>query len=65
MHHERGSGRLTGAPVPMIGGMVSSTLLTLIVLPAIFGLHKGARMPRRKDDDVRSGVVARSGPVPR
>ena len=26
--------------VPMIGGMVSSTLLTLIVIPAIFGLVK-------------------------
>jgi Cu(I)/Ag(I) efflux system membrane protein CusA/SilA len=27
--------------VPMIGGMASSTLLTLIVIPAIFGLIKG------------------------
>lgn len=27
--------------VPMIGGMVSSTLLTLIVIPAIYGLVKG------------------------
>ncbi len=27
--------------VPMIGGMVSSTVLTLIVIPAIFGLTKG------------------------
>jgi copper/silver efflux system protein len=26
--------------VPMIGGMVSSTLLTLIVIPAIYGLVK-------------------------
>jgi Cu(I)/Ag(I) efflux system membrane protein CusA/SilA len=31
--------------VPMIGGMISSTLLTLIVIPAIFGLVKGYRMP--------------------
>ena len=30
--------------VPMIGGMVSSTLLTLVVIPAIFGLVKGARL---------------------
>jgi copper/silver efflux system protein len=29
--------------VPMIGGMVSSTLLTLIVIPAIYGLVKGWR----------------------
>jgi Cu(I)/Ag(I) efflux system membrane protein CusA/SilA len=27
--------------VPMIGGMVSSTLLTLIVIPAIYALIKG------------------------
>ncbi|KAB2941972.1 MAG: efflux RND transporter permease subunit [Hyphomicrobium sp.] len=31
--------------VPMIGGMVSSTLLTLIVIPAIYGLIKGWRLP--------------------
>lgn len=30
--------------VPMIGGMVSSTLLTLIVIPAIYGLVKGWRL---------------------
>jgi len=31
--------------VPMIGGMISSTLLTLIVIPAIFGLAKGVGLP--------------------
>jgi len=31
--------------VPMIGGMISSTLLTLIVIPAIFGLVRGFRLP--------------------
>ena len=30
--------------VPMIGGMVSSTVLTLVVIPAIFALVEGARM---------------------
>ena len=30
--------------VPMIGGMVSSTVLTLIVIPAIYGLVKGFRL---------------------
>ncbi len=30
--------------VPMIGGMVSSTVLTLIVIPAIYALVKGARL---------------------
>jgi Cu(I)/Ag(I) efflux system membrane protein CusA/SilA len=31
--------------VPMIGGMVSSTILTLIVIPAIYGLVKGRKLP--------------------
>jgi Cu(I)/Ag(I) efflux system membrane protein CusA/SilA len=31
--------------VPMIGGMISSTILTLIVIPAIYGLIKGWRLP--------------------
>jgi len=31
--------------VPMIGGMVSSTLLTLIVIPAIYGLVRGWNLP--------------------
>ena len=36
--------------VPMIGGMVSSTMLTLIVIPAIYGLVKGRKLPSRKTD---------------
>ncbi|WP_119421418.1 efflux RND transporter permease subunit [Desertibaculum subflavum] len=32
--------------VPMIGGMVSSTVLTLVVIPAIWGLVEGARLSR-------------------
>jgi Cu(I)/Ag(I) efflux system membrane protein CusA/SilA len=37
--------------VPMIGGMISSTLLTLIVIPAIFGLVKGFQLPRERRFD--------------
>jgi len=37
--------------VPMIGGMISSTLLTLIVIPAIYGLVRGFRSP----DEARVG----------
>ena len=37
--------------VPMIGGMVSSTLLTLIVIPAVFGLLKSRGLP----DDPKQG----------
>jgi Cu(I)/Ag(I) efflux system membrane protein CusA/SilA len=32
--------------VPMIGGMVSSTLLTLIVIPAVYGLVKGVGLAK-------------------
>jgi Cu(I)/Ag(I) efflux system membrane protein CusA/SilA len=31
--------------IPMVGGMVSSTLLTLLVIPAIYALVKGWRLP--------------------
>jgi Cu(I)/Ag(I) efflux system membrane protein CusA/SilA len=32
--------------VPMVGGMVSSTLLTLLVIPAIYTIVKGWRLPQ-------------------
>ena len=41
--------------VPMIGGMVSSTVLTLVVIPAVYGLIKGFGLPRR---DARGEVAA-------
>ncbi len=48
--------------VPMIGGMVSSTVLTLLVIPAIYALVKGWGLPA-------SGVLASdrsgAGPAPR
>jgi len=31
--------------VPMIGGMVSSALLTLLVIPAIYAVLKEVRLP--------------------
>jgi Cu(I)/Ag(I) efflux system membrane protein CusA/SilA len=54
--------------VPMIGGMISSTLLTLIVIPAIFGLIKGLRLPSSDGDSpqplVRSEVVVKRSRIP-
>jgi Cu(I)/Ag(I) efflux system membrane protein CusA/SilA len=35
--------------VPMIGGMVSSTVLTLLVIPAVYALVKGFGLPRESD----------------
>jgi Cu(I)/Ag(I) efflux system membrane protein CusA/SilA len=40
--------------VPMIGGMISSTLLTLIVIPAIYGLVRGFRSPEEARVDNRA-----------
>ncbi|MBX9933468.1 MAG: CusA/CzcA family heavy metal efflux RND transporter [Methylobacterium sp.] len=34
--------------VPMIGGMVSSTVLTLVVIPAVYALLKGRGLPRER-----------------
>jgi Cu(I)/Ag(I) efflux system membrane protein CusA/SilA len=36
----------------MIGGMVSSTVLTLLVIPAIYGLVKGWRLPAEETEGV-------------
>jgi Cu(I)/Ag(I) efflux system membrane protein CusA/SilA len=44
--------------VPMIGGMVSSTLLTLIVIPAIYALVKGWRLPKSVTAKSDNGTAA-------
>jgi len=36
---------------PMVGGMVSSTILTLVVIPAIYTLWKGFGMGRKNERD--------------
>jgi hypothetical protein len=38
---EPDAARVATIAVPMIGGMVSSTVLTLVVIPAVYGLVKG------------------------
>ena len=44
--HGTGAEVMQRIAVPMIGGMISSTLLTLVVIPAIYGIVKGWRLPR-------------------
>ena len=46
--------------VPMIGGMISSTLLTLMVIPAIFALVKGAGL-QDADEAERDVAPGRAG----
>jgi Cu(I)/Ag(I) efflux system membrane protein CusA/SilA len=45
-NHGTGAEVMQCIAVPMIGGMVSSTLLTLIVIPAIYAVVKGAALRR-------------------
>ena len=50
----------TGADVmkriaaPMIGGMVSSTILTLLVIPVLYALWHGWRLAYRKDESLHN-----------
>ncbi len=46
--------------VPMIGGMVSSTVLTLLVIPAIYGLVKGWRLPSAREPDTVAATPGRT-----
>jgi Cu(I)/Ag(I) efflux system membrane protein CusA/SilA len=39
--------------VPMIGGMISSTILTLIVIPAVYALIKGWGLARGSQPALR------------
>ena len=44
--HGAGSQAMKRIAAPMVGGMVSATILTLIVVPAIYGLWKGWRLSK-------------------
>jgi Cu(I)/Ag(I) efflux system membrane protein CusA/SilA len=46
--HGTGAEVMQRIAVPMIGGMVSSTLLTLIVIPSIYALVKGTALRRSR-----------------
>ncbi len=56
--HGAGAEVMQRIAVPMIGGMVSSTLLTLIVIPAIYAVIKTANLPSRYARAARS-----AGPI--
>ena len=44
--HGTGSEVMQRIAVPMIGGMASSVVLTLVVIPALYSVAKGWRLPR-------------------
>jgi hypothetical protein len=52
--HGTGAEIMQRIAVPMIGGMVSSTVLTLVVIPVVYAVLNGLALPRREG---RSGLV--------
>lgn len=56
--HGTGSEVMQRIAVPMVGGMISSTILTLIVIPVIYALIKQreAKVARGKDAGAQSGI---------
>ena len=49
--------------VPMVGGMVSSTLLTLLVIPAVYSLVKSRGLPRGAAADPAPGIAPGRSPA--
>jgi len=58
--HGTGSELMQRIAVPMIGGMVSSTVLTLIVIPAIYATVKGRQLSH-----TAAAGAAKEQPAPR
>jgi len=56
-----GSSVMKRIAAPMVGGMVSSTVLTLIVIPAIYSLWKEWQLPRRAEPPAAGGPPAGAG----
>jgi copper/silver efflux system protein len=42
-----GSETMRRIAAPMVGGMVSATILTLVVIPVVFAIVRGWRLPAR------------------
>jgi Cu(I)/Ag(I) efflux system membrane protein CusA/SilA len=59
--HGTGAEVMQRIAVPMIGGMVSSTLLTLIVIPAIYAVVKGMALAEVPALAADSGAVGQEG----
>ena len=50
--------------VPMIGGMISSTILTLVVIPAVYALIKGYGLPREPRSAIPADQNSQERPRP-
>lgn len=61
--HGTGASIMKRIAAPMVGGMVSSTVLTLIVIPAIYSLWQESRLRRRAAQDESETVAVLPEPV--
>jgi len=61
--HGTGASIMKRIAAPMVGGMVSSTVLTLLVIPAIYSLWQEARL-RRSSHEEAPEEAALAGPQP-
>jgi len=48
--HGTGSQVMKRIAAPMVGGLVSATFLTLIVIPVIYGIWRGWHLPEKHDE---------------
>ena len=54
--HGTGSQVMKRIAAPMVGGLVTSTILTLIVIPAIYYLWKGRKLSAGEEDENKKGA---------
>jgi Cu(I)/Ag(I) efflux system membrane protein CusA/SilA len=59
--HGTGSEVMSRIAVPMIGGMVSSTILTLVVIPAVYALIKGRGLAIAEINATKRGLMLSCG----
>jgi Cu(I)/Ag(I) efflux system membrane protein CusA/SilA len=55
--HGTGSEVMSRIAVPMIGGMVSSTILTLVVIPAVYALIKARGLAPDERKQIKGSIV--------
>jgi len=54
--HGTGADVMKRIAAPMIGGMVTSTILTLVVIPVIYALWKGRTLPKKEIDEKKEDL---------
>jgi Cu(I)/Ag(I) efflux system membrane protein CusA/SilA len=48
--HGTGADVMKRIAAPMVGGLITSTILTLVIIPAIYGIWKGRTLKTKEED---------------